>query len=216
MRLITEVNDNIDVLVISEENDPQKNYYISGVFMQSEKKNRNGRVYPKDTLLKEVNRYNEEIVKNNRAMGELGHPEGPSVNLERVSHIIKELYVAGNDVYGKAKILNTPYGQIVKNLIDEGAKLGVSSRGMGSLRSEKDGTNIVQEDFLLAAVDIVADPSAPDAFVNGVMEGKEWVWNNGVLQPVEIEKMKKKITRTEKRMLEEAKIKMFEYFISRL
>lgn len=216
MRLITEVNDNIDVLVISEENDPQKNYYISGVFMQSEKKNRNGRVYPKDTLLKEVNRYNEEIVKNNRAMGELGHPEGPSVNLERVSHIIKELYVAGNDVHGKAKILNTPYGQIVKNLIDEGAKLGVSSRGMGSLRAEKDGTNVVQEDFLLAAVDIVADPSAPDAFVNGVMEGKEWVWNNGVLQPVEIERMKKTITRTEKRMLEEAKIKMFEYFISRL
>ena len=149
-------------------------------------------------------------------MGELGHPEGPTVNLERVSHLIKEMKVEGNNIIGRAKILDTPYGQIVKNLIDEGAKLGVSSRGMGSLKKNEAGVNEVQEDFMLAAVDIVADPSAPDAFVNGVMENKEWVWENGVLQPREIENMQVELSKADRRKIDEAKVKMFKYFLSRL
>ena len=169
MLLITEVNDNVNL--VTEEVNGEKQYHIDGIFMQAEQKNRNGRVYPKKTLMKEVQRYNNEYVKTNRAMGELGHPDGPQLNLERVSHLIKELRVDGNDIYGRAKILDTPYGKIVKDLVKEGVKIGVSSRGMGSLK-QVNGINEVQEDFNLAAVDIVADPSAPDAFVEGIMEGK--------------------------------------------
>ena len=214
MFLITEHIEDVEFLT-EEGKDGVKNYSIEGIFMQSEKKNRNGRVYPHEVLASEVKRYNKEYVKNNRAMGELGHPDGPTVNLERVSHIIKELKVDGNDVKGKAKILDTPYGKIVKNLMDEGAKLGVSSRGMGSLK-QKNGVNEVQKDFMLSAVDIVADPSAPDAFVNGIMEGKEWVWENGVIRSKDIESYKKLIETASKRELEEKKLQAFNSFMSKL
>jgi len=216
MLLITETTEDIKLICEADEESGKKDYYIEGIFMQAEQKNRNGRVYPEKTLMKEVKRYNKEYVTNSRAMGELGHPEGPTVNLERVSHLIKEMRVEGNNIMGKAKILDTPYGQIVKNLIDEGAKLGVSSRGMGSLKRNDEGINEVQNDFMLAAVDIVADPSAPDAFVNGVMENKEWVWENGVLQPREIEIMQEEISKADRRKIDEAKVKMFKYFLSRL
>jgi len=216
MLLITETTEDIKLICEADEESGKKDYYIEGIFMQAEQKNRNGRVYPEKTLMKEVKRYNKEYVTNSRAMGELGHPEGPTANLERVSHLIKEMKVEGNNIIGKAKILDTPYGQIVKNLIDEGAKLGVSSRGMGSLKKNEAGVNEVQEDFMLAAVDIVADPSAPDAFVNGVMENKEWVWENGVLQPREIENMQAELSKADRRKIDEAKVKMFKYFLSRL
>jgi len=192
MLLITESNlDGIKLLKEDVDGSPS-NYFIEGIFMQSEKKNRNGRMYPKKTLMKEVKRYNDEYVKNKRALGELGHPEGPTVNLDRVSHMINELWSDGDDVYGRAKVMDTPMGKIVKNLIDEGANIGVSTRGMGSLK-KKDGINEVQDDFTLSAVDIVSDPSAPDAYVNGIMEGKEWVWDNGILKSREIENHKKLI-----------------------
>ena len=213
MKLITETT--LGVKLLTEEKNGTKNYFIEGVFMQSETKNRNGRLYPLATMSKEIERYNRDYVAQNRAMGELGHPEGPSLNLERVSHIIKDLKQDGNDVYGRAKILDTPYGKIVKNLMDEGAKLGVSSRGMGSLK-EQDGVNVVQEDFMLASVDVVADPSAPNAFVDGIMEGKEWIWDNGIIKPVQIEAYKKLIEKTSSRNLEEQAIKMFADFISKL
>ena len=211
MLLITEVNDNINL--ITEEVNGEKQYHIDGIFMQAEQKNRNGRVYPQKTLMKEVQRYNNEYVKTNRAMGELGHPDGPQLNLERVSHLIKELRVDGNDIYGRAKILDTPYGKIVKDLVKEGVKIGVSSRGMGSLK-QVNGINEVQEDFNLAAVDIVADPSAPDAFVEGIMEGKEWVWENGILTARRIESYKKQIKSASKPNLEEAKLCAFADFLS--
>lgn len=213
MKLITETT--LGVRLLTEEKDGKKNYFIEGVFMQSETKNRNGRMYPGSVMSKEVGRYNTEYVAQNRAMGELGHPEGPTVNLERVSHIIKDLRLEGNDVYGRAKILDTPYGKIVKNLMDEGAKLGVSSRGMGSLK-EQDGVNVVQEDFMLASVDVVADPSAPNAFVNGIMEGKEWIWDNGIIKPVQIENYKKIIEKTSSRNLEEQAVRLFTDFIAKL
>ena len=213
MKLITETT--LGVKLLTEEKNGTKNYFIEGVFMQSETKNRNGRIYPLATMSKEIERYNKEYVAQNRAMGELGHPEGPTVNLERVSHIIKDLKQDGNDVYGRAKILDTPYGKIVKNLMDEGAKLGVSSRGMGSLK-EQDGVNVVQEDFMLASVDVVADPSAPNAFVDGIMEGKEWIWDNGIIKPVQIEAYKKLIEKTSSRNLEEQAIKLFADFIAKL
>ncbi len=213
MKLITETT--LGVRLLTEEKDGKKNYFIEGVFMQSETKNRNGRMYPSSVMSKEVGRYNTEYVAQNRAMGELGHPEGPTVNLERVSHIIKDLRLEGNDVYGRAKILDTPYGKIVKNLMDEGAKLGVSSRGMGSLK-EQDGVNVVQEDFMLASVDVVADPSAPNAFVNGIMEGKEWIWDNGIIKPVQIENYKKIIEKTSSRNLEEQAVRLFTDFIAKL
>lgn len=214
MLLITEVNDNINLITEGSEKDKQ--YHIEGVFMEAEKKNRNGRIYPKAILEKEVARYNKEFVESNRAMGELGHPDGPTVNLERVSHIIKELKQDGNNITGKAKILDTPYGKIVKNLIDEGVKIGVSSRGMGSLKNVN-GVNEVQKDFMLAAVDIVADPSAPNAFVEGIMEGKEWVWNNGVLQPRHIESYRDRIERASTRIdRQEAKLYAFADFLSKL
>ena len=192
MKLISEHIE--DVEYITEEKDNgEKTYKIKGVFMQSEVKNRNGRVYPFPVLEKEVNRYNKDYVNENRAFGELGHPDGPTVNLERASHMITALYPKGKNFIGEAKILKTPMGEIVKNLMDEGAKLGVSSRGMGSLE-QKNGANYVKDDFYLAtAADIVADPSAPNAFVEGIMEGKEWVWDNGALIEEELVRMKKRI-----------------------
>jgi|TARA_E500000318_G_scaffold107484_1_gene116849 hypothetical protein len=213
MLLITEVNDNVNL--VTEEVNGEKQYHIDGIFMQAEQKNRNGRVYPKKTLMNEVQRYNNEYVKTNRAMGELGHPDGPQLNLERVSHLIKELRVDGNDIYGRAKILDTPYGKIVKDLVKEGVKIGVSSRGMGSLK-QVNGVNEVQEDFNLAAVDIVADPSAPNAFVEGIMEGKEWVWENGILTARRIETYKKHIKSASKSNLEEAKLYAFADFLSKI
>lgn len=209
MKLITEHTD--DIQIITEERDGKKAYFIEGVFMQSDIKNRNGRVYPNGVLVKEAMRYNKEFVEANRAMGELGHPEGPQLNLDRVSHIIKEMKVDGKNIWGKAKVMDTPYGKIVKNMIDEGVKFGVSSRGVGSLKTTKDGINEVQSDFNLAAVDIVADPSAPDAFVEGVMEGKDWVYENGNWR--QIETIKQVIKRTSKRDLEEAKLQAFNAFL---
>jgi len=177
--------------ICEEKESGDKNYKIRGVFMQADIKNRNGRVYPMEVLEKEVQRYNKKFIDENRAYGELGHPDGPTVNLERVSHMVTELYPDGKNFIGEAKILKTPMGEIVKNLMDEGAKLGVSSRGMGSL-DQKNGANYVRDDFYLAtAADIVADPSAPNAFVEGVMEGKEWVWNHGALVEAHLAKLKK-------------------------
>ena len=214
MKLITEMIENIHYLT-EEDAEGKKNHFIHGVFMQAEQKNRNGRVYSKPILEKEVGRYNKELVAKNRALGELNHPQGPTVNLDRVSHIIKELKFDGNDVVGKAKLLDTPMGNIAKNLVKEGAQLGVSSRGMGSLE-ERDGTNYVKDDFMLSAIDIVADPSAPGAFVNGIMEGKEWIWDNGVLQEKEINGYKEMIEKVSARELEEKALKLFEDFISKL
>ena len=214
MFLITEHTDEIEFLK-EEKKDGTKDYSIKGVFMQSEVKNRNGRIYPKKVLMDEAKRYMKEYVKPNRAMGELGHPSGPTVNLERVSHLIKELKFEGNDVVGTAKILDTPYGKIVKNLMDEGTKLGVSTRGMGSLE-EKDGVKMVKEDFMLSAVDIVADPSAPDAFVDGIMEGKVWVWENGVINERQISSYQDAVRRASSRELEEVKLEVFEKFMSEL
>ena len=213
MFLITETTE--DVRFLTEEKNGEKQYFIEGIFMQAEKKNRNGRVYPKKTLLDEVKRYNKEYVQKNRAMGELGHPEGPTVNLERVSHIINDLREENDNIIGKAKILETPYGKIVKNLMDEGAKLGVSSRGMGTLK-ERGGVNEVQKDFMLSAVDIVADPSAPDAFVNGIMEGKQWIWDNGLMREQVIDSYQKMISSASSAELNETKLNAFKDFLSRL
>ncbi len=214
MKLISEEINNAEYLV--EEKNGKKEYKIKGVFLQSDLKNRNGRVYPKEILQKEVTRYNKEFINRNRAFGELGHPDGPTVNLERVSHMIKKLYPDGNNFIGEAKIMDTPYGKIVKGLIDEGAQLGVSSRGMGSI-VQKNGANYVKDDFYLAtAADIVADPSAPDAFVEGIMENKEWVWENGILVEKELESWKLELMRTKQRALEEKKIKVFETFLKKL
>ena len=184
-----------DVEYITEEKENgKKNYKIRGVFMQADIKNKNGRVYPMEILQKEVNRYNKEFIDEKRAYGELGHPEGPTINLERASHMITALYPDGKNFVGEAKILSTPMGEIVKTLMDEGAKLGVSSRGMGSLEEKKDGASYVRNDFYLAtAADIVSDPSAPSAFVEGIMEGKEWVWNHGALVQSELVEMKERI-----------------------
>lgn len=213
MFLITETTE--DVKFLTEENNGEKQYFIEGIFMQAETKNRNGRVYPKKTLTDEVQRYNTEYVQKNRAMGELGHPEGPTVNLERVSHIINDLREENSNIMGKAKILDTPYGKIVKNLMDEGAKLGVSSRGMGTLK-EKGGVNEVQKDFMLSAVDIVADPSAPDAFVNGIMEGKQWIWDNGLMKEQVIDSYQKMIRSASSADLNETKLNAFRDFLNKL
>lgn len=212
MKLFCDLNENIQVL--TEEPAPgQKNYFIEGIFLQGDITNRNKRRYPMETLKKEVSRYNENFVKQKRAFGELGHPEGPTINLERVSHMITELRCEGKNFVGKAKIMDTPYGKIVKNLIDEGAKLGVSSRGMGSLE-EKNGVNVVKDDFQLAtAADIVADPSAPEAFVRGIMEGKEWVWESGRLVERDVEQIRKDILKSNSRKLEETKINAFNKFL---
>ena len=214
MKLISEEIQSAEYLV--EENNGKKEYKIRGVFLQSDIKNRNGRVYPREILVREVNRYNKEFVQKNRAFGELGHPDGPTVNLERVSHMVKSLTADGSNFIGEAKIMDTPYGKIVKGLIDEGAQLGVSSRGMGSL-IQRNGVNYVKDDFYLAtAADIVADPSAPDAFVEGIMESKEWVWDNGVLKQVDIESWKKQIQEAKRAVLEEKKLKVFKSFLTKL
>ena len=215
MKLITETIEDIEVLTEATTNGG-KSYKIRGVFMQADIKNRNGRVYPVETLAKEVKRYTNELINKKRAFGELGHPDGPTVNLERVSHMITSLKPEGKNFVGEAKIMDTPYGKIVKNLIDEGAQLGVSSRGMGSIQQSQ-GKNIVGRDFYLAtAADIVADPSAPDAFVEGIMEGKEWVWDNGMLKSKSVEEYKEEIERTKRQELAEVKSKIFTDFINKL
>jgi hypothetical protein len=215
MKLITETIEDIEVLTEATTNGG-KSYKIRGVFMQADIKNRNGRVYPVETLAKEVKRYTSEFINKKRAFGELGHPDGPTVNLERVSHMITSLKPEGKNFVGEAKIMDTPYGKIVKNLIDEGAQLGVSSRGMGSIQQSQ-GRNVVGRDFYLAtAADIVADPSAPDAFVEGIMEGKEWVWDNGMLKSKSVEEYKEEIERTQRRELAEVKSKIFADFISKI
>jgi len=215
MRLITEITELIKPQVLTEAGG-QKSYYIQGPFLQAEIKNRNGRIYPRDILQREVLRYTKELISENRALGELGHPESPAINLDRVSHKIVELKEDGNDYIGKAKIMDTPNGRIVKSLIDEGVKLGVSSRGVGSLTSTSEG-NVVGEDFYLAtAADIVADPSAPDAFVRGIMEDKEWVWQNGILTPQQIENYKREVAAAPKKKVSARKIdeaKVFEKFL---
>ena len=215
MKLITEMTEDIQVLIEEDKSTGTKNHYIQGVFMQAEQKNRNGRIYPLGIMTNEVTRYNKDLVSRHRAMGELNHPQGPTVNLDRVSHMIKDLKCEGNDVVGKAKLLDTPMGNIAKNLVNEGAQLGVSSRGMGSLE-EKNGVNYVKPDFMLSAVDIVADPSAPGAFVNGIMEGKEWIWNNGVLQEKEIHEYHQMIQKASRRELEEKAMLAFQSFLSKL
>lgn len=216
MRLITEVIEDVKYITEAAENG-KKSLFIEGIYMQAEKPNRNGRMYRFETLEREAKRYNEEYVMKGRAFGELGHPSGPTINLERASHLIKSLKAEGTDFYGKAKILDTPYGNIVKNLIDEGATLGVSTRGMGSLKEGKDGVKIVEDDFYLAtAADIVADPSAPDAFVRGIMESKEWVFVNGIWMEQHIDFAKATIKKASSKELSEAKIKVFKAFIDSL
>ncbi len=216
MKLICEVNEDIQYELEEAEGDKPKKYFLEGIFMQADQKNRNGRLYPKSILAKEVKRYSEKYIKSNRAFGELGHPDGPTVNLDRVSHMITDLKEDGSNFVGRAKVMDTPYGKIVKNLIDEGAKLGVSSRGMGSLKPNKDA-QVVQSDFYLAtAADIVADPSAPDAFVEGIMEGKEWVWDNGLIREKAISEYKREITNAPRKNLEKVKIRAFEDFLLKL
>ena len=216
MKLISEEAIEVDFVTEEDEN-KKKSYFIEGIFMQSETKNRNGRVYPKAILQKEVKRYTDKFINTKRAFGELGHPDGPTVNLERVSHMITELVEDGANFVGRAKIMDTPYGKIVKNLIDEGAKLGVSSRGMGSLKPVQDGLQEVQSDFYLAtAADIVADPSAPDAFVSGIMEGKEWIWDNGLLKEKEIVEYQKRVERATEISRNKVRIEAFENFITKL
>lgn len=215
MKLITETIE--DVQIITEEKGGTKRLYIEGTFLQGELKNRNGRMYPIATLSREVDKYNEQFVKTGRALGELGHPDGPTVNLDRVSHLITSLVQEGNNFRGRARILDTPMGNIARSLLDEGVKLGVSSRGIGSLR-ESQGIKVVADDFMLAtAADIVADPSAPDAFVQGIMEGKEWVWDNGILKESEIAKIKRQLdTAASARVLEERKLSAFSSFLKTL
>jgi hypothetical protein len=214
MKLITETLEQVNYL--TEESNGVKNLYIQGPFLVAEAKNRNGRIYEAHIMKREVGRYTEEYVDKNRAFGELGHPDGPSINLDRVSHLITNLTQEGNVWIGKAKILETPMGKIAKSLIEGGGSVGVSSRGMGSLVN-KNGVNYVQPDFYLAtAADIVADPSAPGAFVNGIMENKEWVWDNGLIKEAEIASMKQAIIRAKQNQLEEIKLRQFESFLSKL
>lgn len=214
MKLITETLDNLETLIESNEAG-SKTYKLRGVMMESDTKNRNGRIYEAKILFKETKRYVTEYVNKGRALGELNHPSGPTVNLDRVSHMIVNLRENGKQVLGEAKIIDTPMGKIVKNLIDAGAKLGVSSRGMGSLET-RNGVNYVKEDFTLAAIDIVADPSAPNAFVDGILEGKEWIWNNGLLVEKDIANYQKQLKKTPKRHLEENAIKLFSDFLRKL
>ena len=214
MKLIAEYNDN-NLEVIEEKVNGKKTLCIEGVFMQADAKNRNGRIYEKSILENAVNKYVKEQVSQGRAVGELNHPEGPTINLDKVSHKITELKFDGSNVIGKASILETPMGQIVKGLLEGGVKLGVSSRGMGSL-VQKNGTSYVGSDFMLATVDIVQDPSAPEAFVNGIMEGVDWIWNNGILEAQEIEKIETEIKRTPSKHLAEAQIRAFKNFLSKL
>lgn len=214
MKLISEEVQSAEYLI--EETNGKKDYKIRGIFLQSDVKNRNGRVYPREILVREVNRYNKDFIERKRAFGELGHPDGPTINLERVSHMITKLTSNGKDFIGEAKIMNTPYGKIVKGLIDEGAQMGVSSRGMGSIMN-RNGVNYVKDDFYLAtAADIVADPSAPDAFVEGIMESREWTWENGILKEKDIEAWKHQVRNAKQKALEEVKLKVFESFLKKL
>ena len=212
MKLITEHTNEIEYITEGK----GKEQYIKGIFMQADIKNQNGRVYPKEVLQKEVKNFNDKFVKEGRALGELGHPAGPVINLDRVSHVIKDLTQEGSNFIGKAKVMDTPNGRIVKNFISEGVKLGVSSRGMGSVKTNKEGVNEVQKDFVLSTVDIVADPSAPDAFVNGIMEGKEWIWENGVIKEKDIAVMKKIIENANIRELDQKKLEVFTKFLQNL
>ena len=216
MKLIREEIESVEFLV--ENKNGKKSMYIEGVFLQADMKNRNGRVYPMETLRREVGRYSENHITSGRALGELGHPEGPTVNLDRVSHKIVSLRESGSNFIGKAKILGTPMGKIASSLIEEGVKLGVSSRGVGSLQQTKEGYSVVGEDFMLAtAADIVADPSAPDAFVSGIMEGKEWIWDGGILREKYAEKTYKQInTLVDQKKLDEQKLNLFNDFLSNL
>ena len=216
MKLIREEIESVNI--ITESKGGKKSLFIEGIFLQGNIKNRNGRMYPLDTLRKEVERYNESNIVSGRALGELGHPDGPTVNLDRVSHKIVSLRESGSNFIGKAKILNTPMGKIASNLIEEGVKLGVSSRGIGSLKQTKEGFNVVGEDFMLAtAADIVADPSAPDAFVEGIMEGKEWVWEGSILREKFASDAKRRInTLVDQKRLEENKLDLFNEFINSL
>jgi len=214
MRLIAEEITNIDFLC--EEKDGKKNYFIEGIFLQAELRNRNGRMYPMKTLAREVAKYDENYIRKGRALGELGHPDGPSINLDRVSHKITSLSENGTNFVGRAKLLDTPMGKIAKNLLDEGVKLGVSSRGMGSI-IKKENCNMVADDFMLAtAADIVADPSAPDAFVDGIMEGKEWVWDNGILKEAAVAQIKTEIDEATLINLQERKVSAFAKFLKSL
>lgn len=215
MKLITEHIEEVKPLIEARE-DGKKSYFIEGIMLQAETVNRNGRIYPINVLSEEVDRYNTNYVLKNRALGELNHPTSPTVNLDKVCHMICEIKKNGNNFYGKAKILTeTPMGAIVKNLIDEGAQLGVSSRGMGSLQ-KINGVNIVQKDFTLSAIDVVADPSAPGAFVNGIMEGKEWIWDNGILKEQHISEYHNTLKKTPKRKLEKVALNLFEQFLRKL
>ena len=216
MKLIREEIEQVEVIV--ESRNGKKNLFIEGVFLQGEIKNRNGRMYPMQTLAREVGRYNENFVQKGRALGELGHPDGPTVNLDRVSHKIVSLKESGNNFIGKAKILSTPMGKIASDLLGEGVKLGVSSRGVGSLNKTNEGYSVVGEDFTLAtAADIVADPSAPDAFVDGIMEGKEWVWDGGIIRERLASKTYKRInTLVSQKALDEHKLGLFQDFLSSL
>ena len=217
MKLISEYNDyQMSPVIVEANSEGKKEYFIEGVFMQSEIKNRNGRVYPKAIMEKEVNRYRKEFIEKDRAFGELGHPEGPTINLDKVSHMITSLEEDGNNYIGRAKILSTPNGQIVRNLIDDGAKLGVSSRGLGSLE-EKGGAQYVKGDFQLAtAADIVADPSAPEAFVEGIYEGVEWIMSNGILKAVDSEGMRTQLRGAKLNKLEETKLNLWKRFVESL
>ena len=215
MKLIREEIETAKV-TITEGKNGRKNHFIEGVFLQGEIKNRNGRMYPISTLQREAKNYNTKYIEKGRALGELGHPDGPTINLDRVSHLITSLKQEGNNYVGKARLLDTPMGNIAKNLIDEGVKLGVSSRGLGTIR-ERDGVKVVMDDFMLAtAADIVADPSAPDAFVNGIMEGKEWIYNNGSVQEQTVEQIKKRIDNAALNQMEQVKLSAFNQFMQQL
>ena len=213
MKLITEHIE--EVHYITEEKNGKKSSFIEGIYMQAEQKNRNGRIYPKAVLEAAINKYVKEQVDRGRAVGELNHPDGPTINLDKVSHRITELHWDGNNVVGKALVLDTPMGKIVKGLMEGGCQLGVSSRGMGSLE-QKNGTSVVRPDFILATVDIVQDPSAPEAFVNGIMEGVEWIWENGILKPQEIEQYETEIKQAPSKRLYETQVKVFKDFLSKL
>jgi len=217
MKLISEFQDyGVSPVIVEENKDGKKDYFIEGIFMQAEIKNRNGRIYPKEVIQTEVKRYNKEFINEDRAFGELGHPEGPTINLDKVSHMITKLEEDGNNYVGRAKILSTPNGQIVKNLIDDGAKLGVSSRGLGSLES-KGNAQYVKDDFQLAtAADIVADPSAPEAFVEGIMEGVEWVYESGILKAKDLDKMQSELKTARLNQLEETKLNLWKRFVESL
>jgi hypothetical protein len=218
MKLIREEVQEMNYIIKEEkgiDGKAKKNYYVQGIFMQSDKQNRNGRVYPFDILQKEVERYNKEYVTKNRAMGELGHPDTPSINLDRVSHLITDLRPDGKNFMGKAKILDTPMGNIVKGLLEGGAKFGASTRGIGSLKPHN-GYQLVQEDFKLATTDIVADPSAPEAFVEGICENKEWIFENGMWKEADFDRAKKTIKTVSKREIESVALKLFENYISKL